>query len=163
MTSENQAEAPDATIDALMDTMDIEKILEILPHRYPFLMVDRVLCLTAGEKIVALKNVSINEPFFQGHFPGKPVMPGVLILEGMVQSGALLLSQSLAKERYMSVCFSGIDQVRFRRPVTPGDTMLFTVELMRRRRRFVKMAAFATVGQTRVAEAKLMAVIGGEK
>ena len=148
MTSENPAKA----MDAPMDTMDIAKILDILPHRYPFLMVDRILSIVAGKKIVALKNVSINEPFFQGHFPEKPVMPGVLILEGMVQSSGLLLSRSLAREQYMSVCFSGLDKVRFRRLVTPGDTMVFTVELMRRRRRFVKMAAFATVGQTRVAE-----------
>lgn len=159
MTSENQAES----MNAIGTAMDIEKILDILPHRYPFLMVDRVISIAAGEKIVALKNVSINEPFFHGHFPLKPIMPGVLVLEGMVQSGGLLLGQSLPRERHMSVCFSGIDNVRFRRPVTPGDTLVFTVEIERRRRRFVKMSAFATVGQARVAEAKLMAVIGGEK
>jgi len=159
MTSENPA-CPGNTP---LSGMDIVEILDILPHRYPFLMVDRVLSISDGKKIVAIKNVSINEPFFHGHFPGNPIMPGVLILEGMVQAGGLLLGRSLPKERHMSVCFSGIDHVRFRRPVRPGDTLVFTVAMNRRRSRFIKMSALADVGQTRVAEAELMAVIGGGK
>lgn len=142
---------------------DIEKILNLLPHRYPFILVDRVLELEPGVKISALKNVTINEPFFPGHFPGKPVMPGVLIVEGMVQAGGLLLTESLPPETHDKVCFSGVDQARFRVPVIPGDQLIFEVEIARRRSRVVKMSAKAFVDKNRVAEAKLMALIGGEE
>jgi len=141
---------------------DIEKILTRLPHRYPFLLVDRVLALTPGEKIRALKNVTINEPFFQGHFPGRPVMPGVLIIEGMVQAGGLLLMESESPEIALRLCFSGVDQVRFRAPVIPGDQLIFDVEMVKKRSRMVKMSAAAFVDKRCVAEAKLMALIGGK-
>ncbi|PIP42190.1 MAG: 3-hydroxyacyl-[acyl-carrier-protein] dehydratase FabZ [Desulfobacterales bacterium CG23_combo_of_CG06-09_8_20_14_all_51_8] len=141
---------------------DIEKILNRMPHRYPFLLVDRILDLTPGEKIRALKNVTVNEPFFQGHFPGRPVMPGVLIIEGMVQAGGLLLMESVSPEIASRVCFSGVDQARFRAPVTPGDQLIFDVEIVRQRSRMVIMSASAFVDKRRVAEAKLMALIGGK-
>lgn len=143
------------------DSYDIGKICRILPHRYPFLLVDRVLEVAAGRRIRALKNVSFNEPFFPGHFPGKPVMPGVLIIEGMVQAGALLLAETLPRQQHGEVCFSGIDKARFRKPVIPGDQLVFEVEILRQRERAVKMAAATTVEGQRVAEANLMALIGG--
>jgi len=142
---------------------DILTICRILPHRYPFLMVDRVLEITAGQRIRALKNVTINEPFFQGHFPGKPVMPGVLIIEGMVQAGALLLAETLPSEKHDQVCFSGIDRARFRKPVVPGDQLVYTVDIVRQRSRAVLMSAMTAVDEKCVAEAKIMALIGGSR
>ncbi len=142
---------------------DIEKILSVLPHRYPMVLVDRVLEMVPGQKVVALKNVSINEPFFQGHFPGHPVMPGVLLIEGMVQSGALLLYETLPGVTPEQVCFTGIDGARFRRMVRPGDQLIFEVEIIKQRSGVIKMAAQTLVEDRRVAEAKLMALIGGGK
>lgn len=142
---------------------DIGRILDLLPHRYPFLLVDRVLELKPGEKIRAIKNVTINEPFFQGHFPGKPIMPGVLIVEGMVQAGGLLLTESLPAQIRSQVCFSGIDQARFRAPVIPGDQLIYELEIAKQRSKVVKMSARAFVENNRVAEAKLMALIGREE
>ncbi len=142
---------------------DIERILNLLPHRYPFVLVDRVLEFEPGLRIRALKNVTINEPFFQGHFPGKPIMPGLLIVEGMVQAGGLLLMESLPPESCSQICFSGVDRARFRAPVIPGDQLIFEVEVVKQRSRVVKMSANAFVDQSRVAEAKLMALIGGKE
>jgi len=142
---------------------DIERILNLLPHRYPFILVDRVLELEPGKRICALKNVTINEPFFQGHFPDKPIMPGVLIIEGMVQAGGLLLTESLGPEIHAKVCFSGVDRARFRAPVVPGDQLTFEVEITKQRSRVVKMSGKAFVDNNLVAEAKLMALIGGEE
>jgi 3-hydroxyacyl-[acyl-carrier-protein] dehydratase len=142
---------------------DIERILSLLPHRYPFILVDRVLDLEPGIKIRALKNVTINEPFFQGHFPDKPIMPGLLIIEGMVQAGGLLLLESSFPGIRTKVCFSGVDQARFRVPVIPGDQLIFEVKVEKQRSRVVKMSAKAFVDKKRVAEAKLMALIGGEE
>jgi len=142
---------------------DIKAILNQLPHRYPFILVDRVLEFEPGVKIRAIKNVTINEPFFQGHFPGKPIMPGVLIIEGLVQAGALLLAESLPGIRHDQVCFTGIDRARFRSPVVPGDQLVFDVEIVKQRSKVIKMNAKAFVDNNRVAEAKLLALIGGEK
>lgn len=147
-----------------MDThYDIDNISRILPHRYPFLLVDRVLEVIPDQRIRALKNVTINEPYFIGHFPGKPVMPGVLIIEGMVQAGALLLAEILPAEQHDQVCFSGIDRARFRKQVIPGDQLIYEVELVRRRSRAAMMDATATVDGKRVAEARIMALIGGNR
>lgn len=139
---------------------DIQKILSVLPHRYPLLLVDRVLEVVPGDKLVALKNVSINEPFFQGHFPGRPIMPGVLLIEGMVQAGALLLYETMPDVRPEQVCFVGVDGARFRQPVRPGEQLIYEVEIIKRRSGVIKMAGAVFVEDQRVAEAKLMAVIG---
>src|SRR5271155_50754 len=103
--------------------LDIHEILKILPHRYPFLLIDRVLELKRKERIVAIKNVPINEPFFNGHFPGLPIMPGVLIVEAMAQAGCILLLSEVADRENKLVLFSGIDGAKFRRPITPGDQL----------------------------------------
>ncbi|MDA3897436.1 MAG: 3-hydroxyacyl-ACP dehydratase FabZ [Desulfobacteraceae bacterium] len=142
---------------------DIEKILNLMPHRYPFVLVDRVLDLDPGKRIRVLKNVTINEPFFQGHFPDKPIMPGVLIIEGMVQAAGLLLLESPSLGNRGQVCFSGVDQARFRSPVIPGDQLIFEVKVEKQRSIVVKMGAKAFVDEKRVAEAKLMALIEREE
>ena len=104
--------------------LDIQEIMKLLPHRYPFIMIDRILELTPGEKVIALKNVTINEPFFQGHFPANPIMPGVLIIEAMGQAGAVLAAKSLEREPHdVLIYFMGMDKVKFRKPVTPGDSV----------------------------------------
>jgi len=139
-------------------------IAGILPHRYPFLLVDRVTELEPGKRVVGLKNVTFNEPFFQGHFPGNPIMPGVLIIEGMAQTGGILarLSQADFMERGGGgeTLFVSIDKVKFRRPVVPGDTLRFEVEALRTGSRFWKVAGKAFVEGDLVAEAELMATIG---
>lgn len=144
-----------------MKPMEITEVLRYLPHRYPFLLVDRVLSLEPGKNIVGLKNVTINEPFFQGHFPHHPVMPGVLIIEALAQTGAILQFKSndtLADDTY-AYYFVGIDKARFRAPVTPGDQLLLHVELARHMRGIWKFAAKAKVGETCVAEAELMCTV----
>lgn len=138
--------------------IDIKGILELLPHRYPFVMVDRVLEIEHGISIVGLKNVSMGEPFFQGHFPNEPVMPGVLILEGMAQAGGILAYLSEPKmigEKL--VYFAGLDNVRFRRVVRPGDQLVFRVEITRQRSRLTKMKGKAFVDNELAAEAELLA------
>ena len=147
-----------------MDTnLDILKIMEFLPHRYPFILVDRVLSLEPGKKVVALKNVTINEPFFQGHFPGSPIMPGVLIIEALGQTGGILAFSSQSKEKPGSIIyFTGIDKVRFRKPVVPGDQMILELEMLKLRARAVKMAGKALVDGALVAEAEMMAVMGAK-
>lgn len=138
--------------------MDIHHILERLPHRYPFLLVDRVLELEEGVRIRALKNVTINEPFFGGHFPGRPVMPGVLMLEALAQAAALLAFNSMADGlgRDAVYYFVGIDGARFKRPVEPGDQLVLEVELLRSKSRIFKFGARATVGNELAVEAELM-------
>jgi 3-hydroxyacyl-[acyl-carrier-protein] dehydratase len=139
----------------------IEEIIRCLPHRYPFLLVDRVLELEENHKIVALKNVTINEPFFQGHFPGAPIMPGVLIVEAMGQAGGVLVASSLPEEERGSlIYFMGFDKVRFRKPVVPGDQLILELKLLKKRTKVVKMAGIASVDHAVVAEAELMATIG---
>ena len=142
-------------------TMDIHSILEHLPHRYPFLLVDRVLSVEPGKDIVALKNVTINEPFFPGHYPHHPVMPGVLIIEAMAQVAALLSFKSMgSKPDEKSVYyFAGIDGARFKRPVTPGDQLIIKVTLTRSMRGVFKFAATAEVDGQLAAEAELMCAI----
>ena len=140
---------------------DIQEIMNVLPHRYPFIMVDRILELIPGEKVVALKNVTINEPFFQGHFPDTPVMPGVLIVEAMAQAGAVLAHASLAREELGGlVFFMGMDKVKFRKPVVPGDQLVIELKPLKQRLKVFKMSATAKVGETLVAEAELMATFG---
>lgn len=139
------------------DDFDISAILEIMPHRYPFLLLDRVIELEPGRRVVGVKNVTINEPFFQGHFPGHPIMPGVLILEAMAQAGGVLLLTSVDEPRGKLVYFSGIDGARFRRPVLPGDVLTFECELLRLKGPIAKMRGVARVGGDKVAEAELMA------
>ena len=138
--------------------IDIKGILDILPHRYPFVMVDRILECEEGKHITGLKNVTLNEPFFQGHFPDEPVMPGVLILEGMAQVGAILAYKSIEGSiGNKLVYFAGLDGVRFRKIVQPGDQVIFKLEIIKLRSKLSKMSAKAYVDDQVVAEAKLMA------
>ena len=134
--------------------IDIQGILQILPHRYPFLLVDRVL-EAGGKRIVAIKNVTFNEPFFPGHFPGAPIMPGVLVVEAMAQAGAILLLRDIPDRREKLVLFTGIDKCRFRRPVVPGDQLVLDMTIVKRRPNFAVMAGVARVGEQVVAEAQL--------
>ena len=144
--------------------IDVREIMKIMPHRYPFLLVDRIESLKEGEEIVGIKNVTINEPFFAGHFPGNPIMPGVLIIEAMAQVGGVLAFHSSPKEWAGSlVYFMGIDKVRFRKPVVPGDQLRLKLTTIRQKQRLFKMRGEAYVEDTLVAEAELMAAIEREK
>ena len=145
-----------------METVyDIEEIMQFLPHRYPFIMLDRVIEIVPKERIVCLKNVTINEPFFQGHFPGTPVMPGVLIIETMAQAGGVLVYASLPEEEKKGlVYFMGIDKARFRKPVVPGDQLVVEIIWTKRRANVSKMSGKATVDGQLVAAAEVMAMIG---
>ncbi|MEO7939897.1 MAG: 3-hydroxyacyl-ACP dehydratase FabZ [Burkholderiaceae bacterium] len=138
--------------------MDIHQILKQLPHRYPFLLVDRVVELEKGKRIVALKNVSINEPFFAGHFPHRPVMPGVLMLEALAQAAALLAFDTLGvtPDDKTVYYFAGIDGARFKRPVEPGDQLMLHAELDRMKSGIFKFKARATVGEELAVEAELI-------
>lgn len=139
-------------------SLDIKEILEILPHRYPFVMVDRIIDYEEGKFITGIKNVTINEPFFTGHFPGEPVMPGVLILEGMAQIGALLAYKSMPEAgKNKLVYFAGVDKVRFRKMVHPGDQIFFKLEVIRMKPKLSKMSAKAYVDDQVAAQAELMA------
>jgi beta-hydroxyacyl-ACP dehydratase FabZ len=143
---------------------DIQKIMELLPHRYPFLLVDRVIELVPDDRIIALKNVTMNEPFFPGHFPGQPVMPGVLIIEAMAQAGGLLAYESgTADNSGMLIYFMGMDKVRFRKPVIPGDQLIFEAKILKWRSKAAKMSGTASVDNQLVAEAELMASFGERK
>ncbi len=138
--------------------MDIHQILKQLPHRYPFLLVDRVLSIESGKRIVALKNVTMNEPFFTGHFPHRPVMPGVLILEAMAQAAALLSfdSQGVTPDDKTVYYFAGIDGARFKRPVEPGDQLTLDVTLERAKAGIFKFKGVTRVGDEVACEAELM-------
>lgn len=136
--------------------ISVEEIHQLLPHRYPFALVDRIIEYVPGERAVGLKNVTFNEPHFQGHFPGRPIMPGVLIVEAMAQVGGIVLTQLPGIENGLFM-FAGIDKVRFRRPVVPGDQLVMTVELLCvKRRRFGKMQGRAVVDGQLVTEGELM-------
>ena len=139
-------------------SMDIHEILRKLPHRYPFLLVDRVLELEKGKRILALKNVTMNEPFFTGHFPYRPVMPGVLMLEALAQAAALLSFETLGEtiDDKTVYYFAGIDGARFKRPVEPGDQLLLDVVLDRMKSGIFKFKARALVGEALAVEAELM-------
>lgn len=149
--------AASAEAEKPLPSWDIRWILGILPHRYPMLLVDRVLAMEPGQRIVAIKNVTINEEVFLGHFPGHPVVPGVLIVEGMAQAGGiLLLSQMTAAERAAKLLyFTSIERARFRRPVVPGDQIRYEIDVIRHRGDHCKLAARAMVGDTLAAEARL--------
>ncbi len=143
------------------EKMDILAILKMLPHRYPFVMVDRIIKIVPGEKISGIKNVTINEPFFQGHFPGHPVMPGVMILEGMAQVGGVLGYHTLPEMMGNKLLyFAGIDNARFRKPVMPGDQIVFDLNLLKIKRGIMVMEGTAHVDGRLVAEAELMASFG---
>jgi 3-hydroxyacyl-[acyl-carrier-protein] dehydratase len=138
--------------------MDIHQILKLLPHRYPILLVDRVLAVDKGKSIRTLKNVTINEPFFVGHFPRRPVMPGVLMLEAMAQSAALLsfATMDVPPDDNTVYYFAGIDAARFKRPVEPGDQLVMDVSLIRAKAGIFKFKAVASVGDELACEAELM-------
>ena len=138
---------------------DIRAIMDFLPHRYPFLLVDRVLEMVPGKRVRGLKNVSINEPYFQGHFPGHPIMPGVLLIEAMAQCGGVLVMSLMEHPETKLVYFSSIDKARFRKPVLPGDQVEFELDVLKFRRSTCKMAAKAFVAGELVAEAELLAAV----
>lgn len=145
-----------------MATMGIGDILKFLPHRYPFLLLDRVLEHVPGDRLKALKNVTINEPFFQGHFPGRPVMPGVLILEAMAQATGLLALDGVPQESINEgsiYYFVGIDKARFRKPVMPGDQLILDITQRRNARGVIKASALATVDGKAAAEAEIMGAL----
>lgn len=138
--------------------IDIQEIMRLLPHRYPFLMVDRITSLIPSKSVKGIKNVTVNEPCFQGHFPGQPIFPGVLILEGMAQAGGCMAFCSVPEmigERL--VYFAGIDKARFRKPVVPGDQLEYRLDLIKHKRLIMVMKGQAFVGDQLVAEAELMA------
>jgi 3-hydroxyacyl-[acyl-carrier-protein] dehydratase len=139
--------------------LDVNEIQRIIPHRYPFLLVDAVVELEPGKRIVGIKNVTINEPFFAGHFPGTPVMPGVLIIEAMAQVGAILVLKDLPDREKKLLYFAGIDQVRFRQPVLPGNQLKLVVEILKLRPRYGKLKGEAYVGEILVAEAEVLSSI----
>ena len=139
--------------------MDVTKIQELLPHRYPFLLVDRIVEVHGNQKIIGLKNVTVNEPFFQGHFPGHPIMPGVLIVEAMAQTGGLLLMERVTERENKVVYFMALDAVKFRKPVVPGDQLRMEVEMLQFRGKIARMKGVATVDGQVVTEAEMMACV----
>jgi 3-hydroxyacyl-[acyl-carrier-protein] dehydratase len=144
--------------------IEIKEIMAMLPHASPFLLVDRILEIEPGKRVVGIKNVTYNEPFFPGHFPGRPIMPGVLIVEAMAQTAGVLIFYSLPEEdRKKTVFFLGLDNVRFRKPVTPGDQLRFEVEITKHRQTIWGFKGKALVDGKLVAEGDLMAMTGDEK
>ncbi len=142
----------------------LEEIKRILPHRYPFLLVDRILSMELGQHIVGLKNVTVNEPFFVGHFPQNPIMPGVLIIEAMAQvAGILALLTTPENLGNQNIYLMSLDKVRFRRPVVPGDQLILDLKVLRGGKKFFKMEGKATVDNNLVAEAELMAMVGKQE
>lgn len=138
---------------------EIKEIMSILPHRYPMLLVDRILKMESGKSIVGIKNVTINEPYFQGHFPGNPIMPGVLIIEAMAQTGGVLLLSDIPDRDKKLVLFTGIDEARFRRPVVPGDQIRFEVEVLRVKGNICKLKGKAFVEDKLVADAVILSAM----
>jgi len=146
-----------------MTSLTIDEIRATLPHRYPFLLVDRIHELEAGLRIVGINNVTINEPFFQGHFPQRPIMPGVLILEAMAQVGGVLAFKSVVMTGRPVVYLTGVDHAKFRKPVVPGDQLRFEVDVLKKRPPFWKMQARAYVESDLVCEAEMTAMVTEEK
>ena len=140
-------------------TMDVEDIMKVLPHRYPFLLVDRILEIEAGKRVVGVKNVTINEPFFQGHFPGHPIMPGVLIIEAMAQVGGMLLMGAVPDPEKKVVYFTSLNNVKWRRPVKPGDQLRFELDILQVRGMLCKMKGVAKVDGETVGEAEMGAMV----
>ena len=136
-------------------TFDIQEILDFLPHRYPFLLIDRVVEFEPTKRLVAIKNVTINEPFFQGHFPGYPIMPGVLVVEAMAQAGGMIMMAELPDRARKLVVFTGIERAKFRRPVTPGDQLRIEVEVLSMRTRAGRIQGRAMVDGKLACEATL--------
>ena len=140
--------------------MELKDIIKLLPHRYPILLVDRVLELVPGERIAALKNVTANESFFQGHFPGYPVMPGVLIVEALAQAGCVMMLSGVENPESKVPFFAGIDRCKFRRPVVPGDQLRLELDVLRQRGVSCKLQGRALVGEEEAATAEILAVLG---
>lgn len=153
------AAAPEAAAETPKKTMDILEIMSILPHRYPFLLIDRVVEVERKQRIVAIKNVSFNEPQFQGHFPDYPIMPGVLMVEAIAQAGGALLLTEIPDRDNKLMVFTGIDSARFRRPVVPGDQVRIEVKVLNWRTSAVKMQGTATVEGKVVCEATIMCAL----
>jgi 3-hydroxyacyl-[acyl-carrier-protein] dehydratase len=155
----SDAAAPSAleTIEPAKKTMDIVEIMSILPHRYPFLLIDRVIEMEPKQRIVAIKNVTVNEPHFTGHFPDYPIMPGVLTIEAMAQAGGALLLTEIPDREDKLMVFTGIEEARFRRPITPGDQLRIEVTVLNWRSRAVKMKGVATVDGKVVSDATFTA------
>jgi 3-hydroxyacyl-[acyl-carrier-protein] dehydratase len=144
--------------------IEINEIMNILPHAYPFLLVDRIIEVEPGKRIVGIKNVTYNEPFFPGHFPGHPIMPGVLIVEAMAQTAGVLVFKSMPEEeKEKRVFFLGIDNVRFRKPVIPGDQLRLELEITKHRQSIWGFKGKASVDGKLVAEGELLAMLGDEK
>ena len=138
---------------------NVQEILEILPQRYPFILIDRITNFISGEKCTAIKNVSLNEPYFQGHFPSKPIMPGVLILESMAQAGAFLVLYNLEDPLSKGMFFSAVEKSKFRKPIVPGDQIKLEMKLLKFRLKTVKISGKAYVDNQLVAEAILLATL----
>lgn len=149
MSDEGQA----ATGGQPADLWDVRWVMSVLPHRYPLLLVDRVLEMEPGKRLVAIKNVTINEPYFLGHFPGQPVMPGVLLVEGMAQAGGLLVLHDLPDRERKLLYFASIENARFRRPVVPGDQVRYEIDVLRLRASYCKLQGRVTVDGELAAEA----------
>jgi len=152
-------EMRDLTTSESSGIMDVEDIMKVLPHRYPFLLVDRILELEAGKRVVGVKNVTINEPFFAGHFPGHPIMPGVLIIEAMAQVGGMLLLGAIPDPQSKVVYFTSLNNVKWRRPVKPGDQLRFELDVLQVRGMMCKMHGVAKVDGEVVAEAEMGAMV----
>ena len=140
-------------------TFDIQEILDFLPHRYPFLLIDRIVEFERAKRLVAIKNVTINEPFFQGHFPGFPIMPGVLVIEAMAQAGAFIMLEAIEDRKSKLAVFTGIEKAKFRRPVTPGDQLRIEVEVLAFRSRAGRIAGRALVDGKLACEATLTCAV----
>lgn len=147
---------------ASLEAVELADIMQLLPHRYPFLLIDRIVDIDGGNSAVGIKNVTANEPHFQGHFPGKPIMPGVLIIEGMAQTAGAIGIRDLGLDKPALVYFMTIDNAKFRRPVVPGDVLEYHVRMVRKRGMICRYACVAMVGSEKVAEADVTAMLSPE-